>query len=291
MKQFKYLLLMLMAVLTFSSCEKDEEQESYGLYDYIKITDIQCERVGSVLRIDYTMKNVSGKKLSDIEFSSPRVKDNAGGDNYNGNKLSIRGGLFKYSLSFSLDKGEEAKATFIIAEFDPSGEAKKVDLSFNAVINSQNFNGQGGYNSLAIAKDTRVVRNGIQTNDKGLEYSDYSCNYSNGTAYLTFLVTATEDINDFTLGSGFSNDGEFYDDKGNQYYNGISLSLNGGTYGYNGKTVSLRAGQATKFTVKIEGFKSNATEISTGYILVSSETYPMTDDRVRFFNIPVVKNN
>lgn len=226
MKQFKYLLLMLMALLSFSACEsEDEEQESYDLYKYIKITDIRCERVGSVLRIDCKMKNVSGKKLSDIKLSSPRVKDNAGGDNYNRNKLAIRGGLFKPSLSFSLDKGEEADGTFIITDFDTSGEAKRVDLSFNAVIDSQNFSGQGGYNSLNIAEDTRVIRNGIQTNDKKLEYSDCSCMYQNGTAYLSFSVTAAEDINDFTLGNSIGGL-EFNDDKGNPYYNRISMSIN-----------------------------------------------------------------
>lgn len=289
MKQFKYLLLMLMALLSFSACEsEDEEQESYDLYKYIKITDIRCERVGSVLRIDYKMKNVSGKKLSDIRLSSPRVKDNAGGDNYNNNKLAIRGGLFKPSLSFSLDKGEEADGTFIITDFDTSGEAKRVDLSFNAVIDSQNFSGQGGYNSLNIAEDTRVIRNGIQTNDKKLKYSDCSCMYQNGTAYLSFSVTAAEDINDFTLGNSIGGL-EFNDDKGNPYYNMISMSINDGSYLYGTKTIYLRKKQSTKITVKIQDFKSNATEISTGYIEISSESYPMTDDRVRFFNIPVEK--
>lgn len=289
MKQFKYLLLMLMALLSFSACEsEDEEQESYDLYKYIKITDISCERVGSVLRIDCKMKNVSGKKLSDIKLSSPRVKDNAGGDNYNRNKLAIRGGLFKPSLSFSLDKGEETDGTFIITDFDTSGEAKRVDLSFNAVIDSQNFSGQGGYNSLNIAEDTRVIRNGIQTNDKKLEYSDCSCMYQNGTAYLSFSVTAAEDINDFTLGNSIGGL-EFNDDKGNPYYNRISMSINDGSYLSGDKTIYLRKNQSTKITVKIQDFKSNATEISTGYIEISSESYPMTDDRVRFFNIPVEK--
>ena len=277
-----------MALLSFSACEsEDEEQESYDLYKYIKITDIHCERVGSVLRIDYTMKNVSGKKLSDIILSSPRVKDNAGGDNWNLNNVAIRGGSFQPSLSFSLDKGEGADGTFIITDFDPSGEAKRVDLSFNAVIDSQNFSGQGGYNSLNIAEDTRVISNGIQTNDKKLEYSDCSCMYQNGTAYLSFSVTAAEDINDFTLGlySVF----KFNDDKGNPYSDWISMSINDGSYLYGAKTIYLRKNQSTKITVKIQDFKSNATEISTGNIKISSESYPMTDDRVRFFNIPVEK--
>lgn len=285
MKQFKYLLLMLMALLTFSACEsEDEEQESYDLYKYIKITNISCERVGSVLRIDYKMKNVSGKKLTDIRFSYPVVLDNTGAEYYNSNTLSLRGGKFINEINFSLDKGEEAKGAFVIGRFDSNGEAKRIDLSFNVSIASLDFRGEGGYKNLSIAKDTRVIRNGIQTNDKGLTYSNCSCKYQNGTAYLTFKVETDKDINDFKIGTI-----SFIDNQANEHWNRISLSVNGGAYGTCNKSISLRAESPTTLSFEIKGFATTATEISTGYVTITSSDYPMTDDRVRFFNIPVEK--
>lgn len=288
MKQFKYLLLMLMALLSFSACEsEDEEQESYDLYKYIKITDISCERVGSVLRIDYTMKNVSGKKLSDIRFSYPVVLDNTGAEYYKNNDFSIRGGKFKSNINFSLDKDEKASGVIVVKEFDPTGEANRVDLSFEVVIASLDFNGKGGYKKLSIAKDDRH-KIGIQTNDKGLTYSKCSCKYQNGTAYLTFDVTADVDINDFEIGT-INYGCYFYDNQSNPYWNEVSLSVNGGSYGTFRKSISLRKGRPTTLSFEIKGFATTATEISTGYVTISSESYPMTDDRVRFFNIPIEK--
>lgn len=289
MKQFKYLLLMLMALLSFSACEsEDEEQESYDLYKYIKITDISCERVGSVLRIDYKMKNVSGKKLTDIRFSYPVVLDNTGAEYYNNNDFSIRGGKFKSNINFSLDKDEkEVPGTIIVKEFDPAGKANRVDLSFEVVIASLDFNGKGGYKKLSIAKDERH-KIGIQTNDNGLTYSNCSCKYQNGTAYLTFDVTADVDIDDFKIGT-INYGCCFYDNQSNEYWNRISLSVNGGSYGTFRKTISLRAGRPTTLSFALPDFASSATEISTGYVTIASSDYPMTDDRVRFFNIPVEK--
>ena len=68
MKHCKYLLLMLMAVLAFASCEKEEDETS-GFSKYLRMKINSCERFGDVLRIDFTMTNVSGKDLEDIEFS------------------------------------------------------------------------------------------------------------------------------------------------------------------------------------------------------------------------------
>ncbi|MEE0995182.1 MAG: hypothetical protein UH541_09785 [Prevotella sp.] len=64
MKHCKYLLLMLMAVLAFASCEKEEDETS-GFSKYLRMKINSCERFGDVLRIDFTMTNVSGKDLEE----------------------------------------------------------------------------------------------------------------------------------------------------------------------------------------------------------------------------------
>lgn len=285
MKHCKYLLLMLMAVLTFASCEKDDDEK--GLSQYIKITNIRCERVGSVLRIDYTMKNVSGQSLRKIKFGTPVVVDNNGKKNYQQNKLSFNGGTFySWTTSFSMSKGEEMEGTFVITEFDTTNKAKRVDLTFDATIDDVDFNGEGSYCNLTV-NDDRVMSDGIQTNDPGLIYEDATCIYQNGYAYLSFYVTSDTNISDYTLKDWTTGKAEFTDNRGTRYYQNIFVAYNDGTYMQTDATTSLRAGVRKKVTFRIPDFSSRATQITTGYFSVKSSDYPMTDDNVQVFDLPV----
>lgn len=287
MKHFKYLLLMLMAVLSFASCEKEDEEEN-GLSQYIKITSFECERVGSVLRIDYTMKNVSGQNLRNIKFGLPTVVDNNGERNYQNNKLSFNGGDFQpWATTFSLSKGEKIEGTFVITEFDETNKAKRVDLTFDAEIGDVDFNGEGSYSGLSI-KDNRLMAKGIQTNDLGLTYEDVTCTYQGGNAYLSFYVTSKDaDIRDYTLRNYSMEQPVFRDNKGNTYTANIYVSFgDGGSYP-DIATTSLRAGVPQKVTYRIPGFSSSATQITTGVFPVTSTTFPMTDDHARVYDIPV----
>ena len=285
MKHCKYLLLMLMAVLAFASCEKKDGEN--GLSDYIKLTSFECERVGSVLRIDYTMKNVSGQNLRNIKFGLPIVVDNNGKKNYQNNKLSFNDGEFQpWTTTFSMSKGDEMTGTFVITEFDETNEATKVDLSFDAVIDDVDFNGEGNYRGLSI-KDNRCMANGIQTNDLRLTYKDATCTYQNGYAYLSFYVTSKTDIRDFTLRKYAMEQPVFRDNLGKTYTAYIYVSFgNSGSYP-DEATISLRAGVSQKVTYRIANFDSRATQITTGIMPVASSTYPMTDDHIRVYDIPV----
>lgn len=287
MKHCKYLLVMLMAVLAFASCEKKDGEN--GLSDYIKLTSFKCVRVGSVLRIDYTMKNVSGQNLRNIKFGLPTVVDNNGERNYQNNKLSFNGGDFQpWATTFSMTKGDEMTGTFVITEFDEANKAKKVDLSFDAVIDDVDFNGEGSYRGLGIEKDERVLSDGIQTNDLGLKYEDVTCTYQGGNAYLSFYVTSKNtDIRDYTLRNYSMEQPTFKDNRGNTYRANIYVSFgNGGSYP-DVATVSLRKGVSQKVTYRIPNFVSNATQITTGIMPVTSSTYPMTDENIRVYDIPV----
>lgn len=170
MKHCKYLLLMLMAVLAFASCEKEEDETS-GFSKYLLMEINSCERFGDVLRIDFTMTNVSGKDLEDIEFSGVSVVDN-NGDEYGGytaGSVSFNDGFQKNFLKVSIDKKDKIEGAFFINDFKPSS-VKSVDLEFRADLGSDKFNGTVKDFKKIKVEDNRVMRNGIQTNDKALEF-------------------------------------------------------------------------------------------------------------------------
>ncbi len=174
MKHFKYLLLMLMAVLSFASCEKEDEETS-GFSKYLRMKINSCERFGDVLRIDFTMTNVSGKDLEDIEFSGVSVVDNNGDySDFNAGFVSFNDGFKKYHLKVSIDKKDKIEGAFFIDDFKPSS-VKSVDLEFSANLGSDKFNGTVKDFKKIKVEDNRVMRNGIQTNDKALEFKVTSC--------------------------------------------------------------------------------------------------------------------
>lgn len=171
MKHCKYLLLMLMAVLAFASCEKEEDETS-GFSKYLLMKINSCERFGDVLRIDFTMTNVSGKYLEDIEFSGVSVVDNNGNEygGYTAGCVSFNDGFKKHNLKVSIDKKDKIEGAFFINDFKPSS-VKSVDLDFSADLGSDKFRGTVKDFKKIKVEDNRVMRNGIQTNDKALEFN------------------------------------------------------------------------------------------------------------------------
>lgn len=204
MKQFKYLLLMLMALLSFSACESEDDNEIQGeggMWEYLSISNVKCERIGNCLRVEFKLKNVSGKNLNDISIQNIKAVDNTSNTyNYSGNKMSIEGGLFQKPLygldNISLKKGEEKSATIVIDQFDPSNNAKNAKLCLDVYIGESEKGYLSGETRFFGWKDERPMT-GIQTNDKILSYSNSSCTYRDGSCYWTFYVTSKVSISDF----------------------------------------------------------------------------------------------
>ncbi|WP_418327743.1 hypothetical protein, partial [Segatella hominis] len=102
--------------------------------------------------------------------------------------------------------------------------------------------------------------------------------------YFTFKVknVSSVDIADITFNSW-----QFKDNQGNSY-NHTAYSLNGSdNYNYY-VTLPLKAGQSATITCKVEGFYASASVLS-GEMTCRSDSYPLTDDKVRFFDINVIK--
>lgn len=291
MKHFKYLLLMLMAVLAFASCEKEEDETS-GFSKYLLMEINSCERFGDVLRIDFTMTNVSGKDLEDIEFSWVSVVDNNGngyGEHSFAGYVSFNDGFKKNNLKVSIDKKDKIEGAFFINDFKPSS-VKSVDLDFLADLGSDKFQGHVTDFKKIKVEDNRVMRNGIQTNDKALEFKVTSCTRtSTGDCILSMNLknVSEKNITDFSIGiSGSSN--SFTDNQGGGYFwNIIDVSVNEGKWeDWGVDELSLYAGESISVRFRIPNFSRTATSLS-GVIGVTSDDYPFTGNVAKVMSVEV----
>lgn len=289
MKHCKYLLLMLMAVLAFASCEKEEDETS-GFSKYLLMEINSCERFGDVLRIDFTMTNVSGKDLEDIEFSGVSVVDNNGDySGFNAGSVSFNDGFKKNYLKVSIDKKDKIEGAFFINDFKPSS-VKSVDLEFSADLGSDKFNGTVKDFKKIKVEDNRVMRNGIQTNDKALEFKVTNCTRtSTGDCILSMNLknVSEKNITDFSIGiSGSSH--SFTDNQGGGYFwSIIDVSVNGGNWkDFSVDELSLYAGESMSVRFRIPDFSRTATSLS-GVIGVASDVYPFTGNVAKVMSVEV----
>ena len=288
MKHCKYLLLMLMAVLAFASCEKEEDETS-GFSKYLLMKINSCERFGDVLRIDFTMTNVSGKDLEDIEFSGVSVVDN-NGDEYSdltnsAGSVSFNDSFKKNYLKVSIDKKDKIEGAFFINNFKPSS-VKSVDLKFSADLGSDKFNGTVKDFKKIKVEDNRVMRNGIQTNDKALEFKVTSCTRtSTGDCILSMNLknVSEKNITNFGISSN-----SFTDNQGGGYFwNIIDVSVNGGNWkDWSVDKLSLYAGESMSVRFRIPNFSRTATSLSGG-IGVDSKVYPFTGNVAKVMSVEV----
>lgn len=285
MKHCKYLLLMLMAVLAFASCEKEEDETS-GFSKYLLMEINSCERFGDVLRIDFTMTNVSGKDLEDIEFSRVSVVDNNGDESsFNAGSVSFNDGFQKNFLKVSIDKKDKIEGAFFINDFKPSS-VKSVDLEFRADLGSDKFNGTVKDFKKIKVEDNRVMRNGIQTNDKALEFKVTSCTRtSTGDCILSMNLknVSEKNITNFGISSN-----SFTDNQGGGYFwNIIDVSVNGGNWiDWHVDELSLYAGESMSVRFRIPNFSRTATSLSGG-IGVDSKVYPFTGNVAKVMSVEV----
>ena len=122
MKNVKFLMLMLLAVLSLSSCENVEEEEKEpNFFTYFQMNVTNCERVGNNLQVDFTMKNISGVDLNQVQLNGGSVwdmcEDNTGEMYYS--EISL-GGNWLESVRTSMDKGETITGSFLIKNFNKS---------------------------------------------------------------------------------------------------------------------------------------------------------------------------
>ena len=119
MNKLKYLLMVMLAVLAFTACEdKDDENKEPKFTDYFSMQVTKCERVGANLKVDFNLKNISGKDLQGVMLnggSSDRCKDDLGTEYYS--SVSLQGGDWKTSVETNLAKGASVSGSFLVGKY------------------------------------------------------------------------------------------------------------------------------------------------------------------------------
>lgn len=284
MKNVKFLMLMLLAVLSLSSCENEEEEEKEpNFFTYFQMNVTNCERVGNNLQVDFTMKNISGVDLNQVQLnggsSSDRCEDNTGEKYYS--EISL-GGNWLGSVRTSMDKGETISGSFLIRNFNKSLKVNQLNLIFNCSCPTLDFDGRGEINKIKIL-DNRVMSDGIRTNDLGLVYDLVSAECktvdNENVADITFTVTNNTglDLQDFQLNCNT----HFEDNLGKQYY-GIAIS-NGGDF-YTDVHGTFKKSSTWQLTIRIPGININSKRFN-GSVPCTVDGYPLGDSYVNFYDI------
>lgn len=282
MKNVKFLMLMLLAVLSLSSCENEEEEEKEpNFFTYFQMNVTNCERVGNNLQVDFTMKNISGVDLNQVQLngSSVSCEDNTG-EKYN-SEISL-GGNWLTSVRTSMDKGETISGSFLIRDFNKSLKVNQLNLIFNCSCPTLDFDGRGEIDKIKVL-DNRVMSDGIRTNDLGLVYKLVSAEYktvdNENVADITFTVTNNTglDLQDFQLNCNT----HFEDNLGKQYY-GIAIS-NGGDF-YTNVHGTFKKSSTWQLTIRIPGININSKRFN-GSIPCTVDGYPLGDSYVNFYDI------
>lgn len=282
MKNVKFLMLMLLAVLSLSSCENEEEEEKEpNFFTYFQMNVTNCERVGNNLQVDFTMKNISGVDLNQVQLngSSVSCEDNTG-ERYN-SEISL-GGNWLGSVRTSMDKGETISGSFLIRNFNKSIKVNQLNLIFNCSCPTLDFDGRGEIDKIKIL-DNRVMSDGIRTNDLGLVYKLVSAECktvdNENVADITFTVTNNTglDLQDFQLNCNT----HFEDNLGKQYY-GIAIS-NGGDF-YTDVHGTFKKSSTWQLTIRIPGININSKRFN-GSVPCTVDGYPLGDSYVNFYDI------
>lgn len=282
MKNVKFLMLMLLAVLSLSSCENEEEEEKEpNFFTYFQMNVTNCERVGNNLQVDFTMKNISGVDLNQVQLngSSVSCEDNTG-EKYN-SEISL-GGNWLTSVRTSMDKGETISGSFLIRDFNKSLKVNQLNLIFNCSCPTLDFDGRGEIDKVKVL-DNRVMSDGIRTNDLGLVYKLVSAECktvdNENVADITFTVTNNTglDLQDFQLNCNT----HFEDNLGKQYYH-IAIS-NGGDF-YTNVHGTFKKSSTWQLTIRIPGININSKRFN-GSIPCTVDGYPLGDSYVNFYDI------
>lgn len=278
--------MMLFAVLAFASCDEltDDKDKEPTFSDYFQMKITRCERVGDNLQVNFTLKNISGENLPQVQFggSGSESEDNLG-NRYNSD-LSL-GSDWHYSVSTSLSKGETINGSFLIRNFNASSKANKLNLAFNCSCATLNFDGVGEIKNLKV-NDNRILSEGISTNDLGLAYTLDRANKKtvNGQTVvdITFSVqnNTGEDLQEFAY---YTSSYKLQDNNAKSY--NWDISYDGATF-YVYVKGKLLDSASQQYTLRIYDVNANARTFDFK-LACSAKDYPFGNGTVDFYDIPV----
>ena len=285
MKTFKFLILMLVAACGLTSCDDLLKDDEPNFNDYYAMTITGCERVGSVLIVDFTVKNISKKDEQNFNLSSLKTYDNLGnsytwvdnGETY----VAFGEGDYSNNRTTSIRSGETIRGSFKITNFDPTNSATRIELAFNCKSPVHGFSGGVSSKNIPVT-DHRVMSNGIQTNDRRLDYTMRQISYDeNGNCIVAFSLknNTGKELKNLKLGScrTLDNFGNYYD------YWSTGISFDGENFSRD-KTTNVPVDGTIDIFIKIDDFDENAYALNAS-IGIESSYVVFNDNTIRLLNI------
>lgn len=278
---------------TFVSCEEEKEESAdNNLFPkYFKTTVDSCARVGSVLIVDMTITNKSGKDVQDLalrtgeDWNIGSSRDDLNNGLSQGMRFSLNGGEYKVNLSnVSVLAGESIKLRLRVNDFDKTNSARNVWIYVQATSNTLNME---TYSGIVLEKlrivDDRVLSNGVQTNDRKLSYTFVQAQRDANTNDVYLYFKLKNNTGKHLRNVAFRNDlgWHFRDDQGNAYGMEFGSNVNYMSEGY---TTDIEAGAEVTFIVKARNVAPEANKFS-GYFHLTADNYVMEDDALHFFNL------
>ena len=299
-----YWVICLAAValcMTFTSCNKNDDDKLPSWADFVEFNITRCERVGGVLMVDFTITNKKDNTLQ-VDLDEQTVTDNVGktyrtlvwgSSDYETTAIAMNNDEFFGNTSFTLVGKGSVKGHLKVYDFNPTNSASSVSVRMDVGIENVTLgNSTYGMSNIKVT-DNRVKEHGVQTNDSKLAYQVTSCTYDEGNVDVTFTLTNNTGatLRDLYFNEESDRAGyKAYDDLGNNYtaQRGTRfLSLNGEEWVSVIET-NIPAGGSISVTARVTDVRSNANEISLSF-LIGSEYYVFEDNTLRFLSIPIEK--
>lgn len=294
--------------LTFSSSSLPEESFEVTAHDFI-IDDnrvmekgiqtndtalvykvLNCERVGSVLQIDYSITNNSNIEMGNLTLNTfSDAVDNLGNSYYwiHNLDIAIEDGYYKSECKTRVKPGETVRGRVRVTAFDSTNKAKNVSVPIKCVSDTYRLTDNIVRFLTVPIKDNRVLYDGIQTPDlkidlklKGTEVRE------NGDLVVNYTITNNtgDALKNFTIGSIMSP----IDDLSNEYYyiHNVFVSINDSEFSAGNVKTTIPDGATVNAAVGIKGFNAKAKNV-TYDLGVVCDNYETADNKIHFITIPV----
>ena len=288
-------LFMLLASIVMAaglvSCDSDKEIDENGntvlkLEKYFSTEVTRCERVGSVLQVEFTLKSLKeGFQRVELSTIAQGATDNL--KSVYSYEISVNGSDFHWTRNFSIDKEGEAYVIVKFKDFDPNNKATKASFTLQLEADGQNFNS----NKLTIKNqeftDNRVLTNGVQTCDTRLNFRVDKSERVGSVLMIDFSITnyAERDIQRIEFST--VNDG-VTDNLNNSYRAEIALAES--DYHWT-RYASIARNSTVKGHIKVYDYDPSNKASSTSVVLsVSCNDILLSDEKVRFISIPFYDN-
>ena len=250
---------------------------------------IDCQRVGNVLQIDFSVTNKSAIDMGNITFIAGNATDDLGQKYEYGSYTNVAfgDGLYQQQYKIRLRSGETNYGRLRIKSFDATNKAKFVNIPLLCSSDSYTLSDdRARFLTLSIS-DNRVLYDGIQTPDLKLDIKLAGTEEDeSGNKIINFTIknNTGESLNNITL----TYDGSIIDDISNRYDPSYSLlfSMNNSEFFSQGVKTTIPDGTTVNAAVALKGLNAKAKNV-TFNLRVSCDNYEFADDLMHFITVPI----